>query len=504
MVAQQAGKQEPGADASGDPARPPPPAERPKPPERPKVDRKQRLGLAPLTPEKQPPDQRIGNWDETFHLFDPETAKAEAMRCIQCPAAPCQTACPVHNDIPAAFWLLEQGDFDGAADVFRETSALPEVCGRLCPQERLCEGDCVVGKKGVPVSIGKLEAFTTEWQRRHGGPRAEQQAELTGKRVAIIGAGPASISAAERLAKNGHSIVIYDEWPIPGGLLHYGIPTFKQNKATVADAFDRLRALGVELEMNTHVGRDIPFERLKQQFDAVFIGAGATKGSHLGFEHEDAPGVFTATDFLIRSNVPAEELPEWAREPLPEMHRVLVVGGGDTSMDCVRTARRLGADPVTLIYRRTEEEMQGREEERQHAEEEGVTFEYLTSPLEIVVDDGGAFCGLRCQRMRLGQPDESGRHRPEPVAGSEFVIEADALVVAIGYNVEPEWGEITPQVDRDPWGRFTVDPETMRTSQRGVFAGGDDVNGADLVVTAMADGQRAAAAIHDFLTTGDW
>ena len=477
--------------------------ERPKV-DRPNVDRRARLLLEPNTPAKQAPEVRVGNWDEVFHLFDAETAIAEATRCIQCPAAPCQVACPVGNDIPAAFWLLEQGDFDGAASVFRETSELPEVCGRLCPQERLCEGHCVVGKKGVPVAIGKLETFAGEWQRAHGSPAPTAPPAPTDKSVAIIGAGPAGIGAAERLARHGHRVVIYDAWPVAGGLLHYGIPNFKQNKTTIAAKFEELAALGVELVLDARIGEDVPFEDLERDFDAVFVAAGAIDGVRLGIEHEDAPGVYSASEFLVRSNLPPEDLPESLREPLPALRRVVVVGGGDTSMDCVRSAVRLGAEHVQLVYRRTELEMQGREEERIHAFDEGVVFEFLTSPVGIVVDDDGAFAALRCQRMQLGEPDESGRARPEALLGSDFDIEADALVLAIGYNVDDEWGAVAPGVERDPWGRFTVGPETMRTNRRGVFAGGDDVNGADLVVTALADGHVAAASIEEYLASGEW
>ncbi len=498
------------AEVAGSEAEPAPtaaswPRKRPERPERPQVDRKARLLLEPRLPDKQPPEVRTGNWDETFHLFDPETAKAEALRCIQCPAAPCQVACPVGNDIPASFWLLEQGDFDGAANVFRETSELPEMCGRLCPQERLCEGHCVVGKKGEPVAIGKLETFVTEWQLANGNPPPATVAPATGKSLAIIGSGPAGIGVAERVARAGHRVVVHDAWPVAGGLLHYGIPNFKQNKASVAARIERLRDLGVEFVLGARVGEDVPFEDIEREFDAVFVAAGAIEGVELGLEHEDAPGVYQATEFLVRGNLPPEDLPEQLREPLPPLRGVVVIGGGDTSMDCVRTAVRLGAEEVRLVYRRTEQEMQGREEERMHAHEEGVIFEFLTSPTAILVDEAGAFRALRCQLMQLGEPDESGRARPVPLGGSGFEIEADALVLAVGYNVEDGWGEIAPAVGRDPWGRFTVDPRTMRTNRRGVFAGGDDVNGADLVVTALADAHVAAASIDEWLSGGgDW
>ncbi|MSQ41593.1 MAG: NAD(P)-dependent oxidoreductase [Dehalococcoidia bacterium] len=476
---------------------------RPKP-LRPDVDRKARLKLPAHLPKKQAPAVRTGNWDEVSFLFDEATARAEAERCIQCPGAPCIKACPVGNDIPGALWLLEHGDFDGAANVFRQTSELPEMCGRLCPQERLCEGHCVVGNKALPVAIGKLETFTTEWQQAHGGPPPAAPVPSSGRSVAIVGSGPAGIACAEPLARAGHRAVIYEAWPEPGGILLYGIPDFKQNKPAVARKFRQLTALGVEVVTSTRIGVDIPLAQLEREYDAVFLAFGATEGARLRLPHEDAPGVYRATDFLVRANLPAEQLPEAMRAPLPAMRNVVVVGGGDTSMDCVRSAARLRAERVTLIYRRTEAEMQGRAEERKHAVEEGVVFEYLAAPLAILLDDEGAVRGLRCQRMRLGEPDETGRSRPEPVPGSEFEIAADALVLAVGYDVDAAWGEYAPDIVRDRWHRLVVDPQTMKTNRRGVFGGGDNVNGADLVVTAMADGHRAAAAIKHYLADGKW
>ena len=470
-------------------------------PLRPPVDRKARLKLAASRPSKQPPVERTGNWDEVYHLFDAETAKQEAMRCIQCPAAPCQRACPVHNDIPGAFWLLEQGDFDGAANVFRETSELPEMCGRLCPQERLCEGHCVVGKNALPVAIGKLETFTTEWQRANVGAPLITAAAPSGRRVAVVGSGPAGIAVAERLARNGHAVVIYEAWSHLGGVLRYGIPTFKQNKDAVDRVFDDLARLGVTFVTGVRIGEDIAFETLRHDFDAVFLGIGASIGTRLGIAGEDAEGVMSATDFLVRANLPADELPQVMRAPLGRPRRVVVVGGGDTSMDCVRSARRLGAGEVTLIYRRTEAEMQGRIEERTHATEEGVRSEYLAAPVEILVGADGRVCGIRCIRMELGPADDTGRRRPEALPGSEFDIEADMVVVAIGYGVDPGWGEFAPHLSRDRWDRVVANPETMETNLPGVFAGGDDVNGADLVVTALAGAHTAAAAIEAYLAS---
>ena len=470
-------------------------------PERPQVDRKARFKIPAHRPEKQAPEERIQNWGEVYRLFDESNARIEAERCIQCPAAPCQKACPVHNDIPGALWLLEQGDFNGAANIFRETSELPEMCGRLCPQERLCEGHCVVGKNALPVAIGKLEPFTTEWQHSHGGAQHPPPAAPSGRSVAIVGSGPAGIGAAERLARLGHSVTIYEAWPVPGGVLRYGIPNFKLNKPSIERKFEELAALGVEVRCNVRVGEDLAWDDLRASADAVFVAIGASEGARLGIPGEDAPGVISATEFLVRSNLPPEELPESLREPLGSPRRVVVVGGGDTSMDCVRSARRLGAEDVTLVYRRTDEEMQGRVEERTHAVEEGVRFEFLASPVEILLDGAGAVAGLRCVRMELGEADDTGRRRPQPVPGSEFDLPAEIVVTAIGYNVDPEWGEAVPTITRDRWDRLVVDPETMQTNLSGVFAGGDDVNGADLVVTALADSHRAAEAIDRYLKT---
>ena len=467
------------------------------------MDRKARLRIPALRPEKQPADERTGNWDEVYSLFDVATAKAEAERCIQCPAAPCIKACPVENDIPGALWLLEQHDFDGAANIFRQTSELPEMCGRLCPQERLCEGHCVVGKHALPVAIGKLETFVTEWQQQHS-TRNPEPGTPTSKRVAVVGSGPAGIACAERLARAGHAVVMYEAWPQPGGVLLYGIPNFKQNKPAVVRKFEELRRLGVELITNTRVGEDIAFDRLCAEHDAVFLAYGATEGARVGITGEDAPGVYTATDFLVRANLEGDALPPSARDPLPRPQRVAVIGGGDTSMDCVRSAIRLGAEQVTLIYRRTEHEMQGRSEERQHAAEEGVHFEYLATPLEMLLGEGPAVRGIRCQRMRLGEPDDTGRARSEPVPGSEFDVDADMVIVAVGYDVDAAWGETVPEMLRDRWNRAVVDPETMKTNVAGIFAGGDNVNGADLVVTALAHGHRAAAAIEQYLADGVW
>ncbi len=473
------------------------------------VEVQRRLAISRVPIHKQEPRERRKNWDEVFLGFDLESAQVEAMRCIQCPTAPCQQACPVHNDIPGAFKLLEVGDALGAAEKFRETSNLPELCGRLCPQERLCEGECVVAfairpdmHQEPPVSIGKLEAFVADYQRAHGGIPLPVLPEASGFAVAVVGAGPAGLAVAEELARQGHACTLYDAWPEPGGILLYGIPNFKLSKQVLTDKLKYLERLGVRFIGNTWVGKDITIDELfAQGFDAVFVGTGAGVGGTLAIPgEEENAGIYPATEFLVRGNLRPEQLPEQMREPLAVGRDVVVIGGGDTSMDCVRTAVRLGAEHVTCVYRRTEAEMPGRREERQHAREEGVHFEFLTIPLRFLGEDGHV-TGVECQRMELGEPDESGRRRPIPVPHSEFVLAADTVAIAIGYNADPLIKDAAPGVSTDRWNLVEVHPETYMTTRPGVFAGGDNVNGADLVVTALADGRRAAQAIHDYLSS---
>jgi glutamate synthase (NADPH/NADH) small chain len=473
----------------------------------PENDVQRRLAISRVPINKQDPSLRTKNWDEVFLGFDLENAKVEAMRCLQCPTAPCQQACPVGNDIPGAFALLETGDVMGAAEKFRETSNLPELCGRLCPQERLCEGECVVAfairpdsHQEPPVTIGKLEAFVTDYQRKNLGVPLPVLPEPSGYKVAVIGAGPAGMAVAEELAKQGHSSVMYDAWPEPGGVLLYGIPNFKLSKEVLQHKLAYLDKLGVGFVGNTWVGKDVTIDDLFDQgFDAVFVGTGAGLGGQLAIPGEDFSNIYAATEFLVRGNLKPEQLPEHMRGGLAVGKNVVVIGGGDTSMDCVRTAVRLGAENVTCVYRRTETEMLGREEERQHARQEGVNFQFLTIPLRFVGDADGHVAGVECQRMELGEPDESGRRRPIPVPHSEFVIEADSVAIAIGYNADPIINDAAPGVATNRWNLVEVDRDTHMTTRPGVFAGGDNVNGADLVVTALADGRRAAAAIHQYL-----
>jgi glutamate synthase (NADPH/NADH) small chain len=469
------------------------------------VHRRLAVNVQPVP--KQDAEARKRNFDETYIGFDLNAAKIEASRCIQCPSAPCQEACPVSNDIPGAFALLEIGDILGAADKFRETSNLPEMCGRLCPQEKLCEGACVVGfairtdgSSQPPVTIGKLEAFCTDLQRQElgGYPMPRYLPDPSGFSVALIGSGPASLAVAEELALEGHACTIYEFWPEPGGVLVYGIPNFKMRKSIVDEYIAHLEALGVKFICNTYVGRDVTIDdMLANEYDAVFVGTGAGVGNAMEIEGEKLEGVHKATDFLVRGNLTAEQLPSSLREPLPPPKNVVVIGGGDTSMDCVRTAVRLGAEKVTLVYRRTENEMLGRGEERKNAREEGVEFAMLTLPTRII-GENGKVVAVELQKMELGEPDASGRRSPKAVKGSEYTVPCDTVAIAIGYGADPLVPQTTAGLTADRKALIQID-RAGQTSRPGVFAGGDNVNGADLVVTALADGRRAATAISTYL-----
>ena len=464
------------------------------------LDRKERLKIPPQTLPKQDPRQRAHNWGEVSLPLNEEVARLEAARCLRCPASPCTEACPLHNDIPSALALLEAGDFIGAANKFRETSPMPEMCGRLCPQEKQCEGSCAVGKKSVAVAIGRLEAFVADYQRQREGFPLPPMPSPSGQRVAVVGSGPAGLVVAEQLAKKGHSVVVYEAWPLPGGLLRYGIPRFKMRKAIVDEKIAYLEKLGVRIICNTTVGDNVTVDDLfAAGFDAVFLGHGAAQPVKMGIPGEDLKGMYQATDFLVRCNLPPGQLPPSMREPIDVGKRVVVVGGGDTAMDCVRTALRMGASFVYCVYRRSEAEMPGNRKERRNAEEEGVGLICLTAPVGFTDDGAGRVKSAICQRMELGEPDESGRRRPVPIPGSEFEMEVNTVVLALGYRADKLLETTTPGLEADRWGLLTVDPETGRTSRPGVFAGGDNVRGPDLVVDAVVDAKRAAAAMDEYL-----
>ena len=472
-------------------------------------DLQERLGISRQEIPKRPVEERVQNFEETYLSLDLDTAMVEAARCIDCPSAPCMAACPVGNDIPGALMLLEAGELNAAANVFRETSTLPEMCGRLCPQESLCEGDCVIGfairptgAKEAPVAIGRLEAFLADRQREElGGYPQPKLAPRSGQSVAIIGSGPAGLTVAEELQKRGHNCTIYEAWPEAGGVLLYGIPNFKMKKEILEQKITFLERMGVKFVMNVRVGPDVSLEELHDRdgFDAIFVGVGAWIGGKLDIAGEEQiENVYMATDFLVQGNLEQHQLPEHLQHVPHVGDDVIVIGGGDTSMDCVRTAIRLGAKNVTCVYRRTEAEMLGRTEERIHAREEGVIFEYLTTPVRFIGDDDGVLKELELVRMELGEPDASGRRRPVPIEGSEFIVPASSAIIAIGYNADSDFMSET-ELETDRWHLVRVNEQTHQTNVPYVFAGGDAVNGADLVVTAIADGKRAATWIHQYL-----
>jgi glutamate synthase (NADPH/NADH) small chain len=465
------------------------------------IDRKARLAADAGPVPKQDPQERRANFRETYLPFDPEAAIAAAQRCIQCPGAQCVKACPLHNDIPWALWQLEHGNFEDAAQVFRMTSSMPEVCGRVCPQVLLCEGACIYHKKSKPpVPVGRLEAFVADYERTHGGFLLEKEPP-TQHKAAVIGAGPAGLTVAEELAKKGHEVTVFDTWPASGGVMRYGIPTFKMTHELIDDKTDYLKALGVEFVFNTTIGKETGIDDLIEQgYETVFLGVGAGVGVDFEVPGADLAGVYKATPFLIRANVEARNRPEELKEAPVVGKRVAVIGGGDTAMDCVRTSVRLGAEQVICVYRRTEAEMPGNERDRQFAKEEGVEFHWLTQPVRFMGNDAGQIAAMECIRMELGEPDDSGRRRPVPIDGSEFTMEVDTVISALGYWPDPLLGESTPGLETHDWGLITIDDESGATSRENVFAGGDDVLGPNLVVTAVAQAKVAAAAMHDYLT----
>ena len=404
-------------------------------------------------------------------------------------------------------WHISRGEFLQAAAVYRETSNLPEVCGRVCPQEKLCQGSCVVGKRDVSVYLGKLEYFVADYERRTVGLSKPEIAPSSGKRVAVVGSGPAGLAVAEELTKRGHAVTVFEVLPQAGGVMVYGIPSFKLKKSVIADKITYLQDLGVEFVFNTTIGKDKTLDDLtaKEGLAAVFLGTGAWVPTKLNLPGEDLKGIYMATEYLVRGNLSAEYLPEGMKTKPEAGKHIAVIGGGDTAMDCVRTARRLqimsGIADGTVVdyYRRTEKEMPGKAEERTNAIEEGVEVKFLVAPVKFFGDDDGHVRKMELIRMELGEPDASGRRRPIEVKGSNFVVEADTVICALGYNQDRLIEKSTPDLKVDKWGCYVVDKQTGATSKPGVYAGGDNVTGADLVVTAMAAGRRSALAMDAYL-----
>lgn len=466
-----------------------------------KAKAKPRIPRQPM-PE-QDPRRRRTNFEEVPRGYTEETAMLEASRCIQCKKPGCVAGCPVNINIPAFIKKIAEGKFVDALLKLKEQTALPAVCGRVCPQESQCEAGCILGKKGDPVAIGRLERFAADYARKHGGVPDPVKAAATGKRVAVVGAGPAGITVAGEMARWGHEVVMFEALHLAGGVLMYGIPQFRLPKEIVQYEINGLKRLGVTIHTDHVIGKTETIDQLMDQgFDAVFIATGAGLPVFLGIPGENAIGVFSANEFLTRANLMrAIDFPCFATSPI-RPHRAITVGGGNVAMDSARTALRLGAESI-VVYRRSREEMPARGEEIHHAEEEGVVFHLLTNPVRILTDANKRVTGMECLRMELGEPDASGRRRPVPVPGSEFIVQADTIIVAIGNQPNPLVPQTAPEIELGRRGTINADPTTMMTSKPGVFAGGDIVSGAATVISAMGQGKQAALNMHRYLMGED-
>ena len=474
-------------------------------------EKKEKIPRQPM-PEQEP-KVRVRNYKEVPFGYSPETAMLEASRCIQCKNPGCMTGCPVEIDIPGFIGRIKEGDFAGSIAKIKEKNLLSAVCGRVCPQEVQCEKVCILGKKGEPVAIGRLERFIADWERSQGeAPTAEQEASVekpdvkeafTGKRVAVVGSGPSGLTVAGDLILKGHDVTVFEAFQVPGGVLIYGIPEFRLPKAIVAAEVDYMKKLGVKFECDTVVGATVSVDELFEQgYGAVYVGVGAGLPVFMNIPGENLIGVYSANEYLTRSNLMKAYLfPEYDT-PIIRGKNVVVFGAGNVAMDSARTALRLGADQVRIIYRRSREEMPARIEEIHHAEEEGVEFHLLAAPLNFIGDSDGRLAGVRCQRMELGEPDESGRRRPVPIKGSEFETECDTAVISIGAGANPLLTKATPDIQLNRWGNIIAEPETGKTTKKGVWAGGDIVTGQATVILAMGAGRQVANSIHNYLTIG--
>lgn len=450
-------------------------------------------------PINQDPEVRKCNFDEVSLGFDAETMKKEALRCLNCKTKPCVKGCPVNIDIPSFIEFLTKDDLDGALGVISKSSLLPAICGRVCPQERQCENNCIrKAKLGGSVSIGNLERYVGDYGLKKG-TKDIKMPQKNGKRVAVIGSGPASLACAADCAQAGCEVVVYEAFHKAGGVLIYGIPEFRLPKEkVVAKEIEKLYALGVKFEMNVIIGKTITLDELKQDFDAIFIGTGAGLPMFMNIKGEDLNGVCSANEFLTRVNLMGAYKGE-AITPVYAGKKVAVIGAGNVAMDAARTAKRLGKGEVYVIYRRSREEMPARAEEIHHAEEEGIEFKLLTNPVEMIGDENGMVKGLKCVKMELGEPDASGRRSPVPIEGSEYIIDVDEVIVALGTRPNPiVKNSLKQYIEFSPKGTIVVD-ENGKTTMDGVYAGGDAVTGAATVILAMGAGRRAAKSIIEYL-----
>jgi len=443
---------------------------------------------------------RSENFEEVCLGYNEEEAMAEAARCINCKNAMCMKGCPVSIDIPGFIAQVKEGNFEEAYQIISKSSALPAVCGRVCPQETQCEGKCIRGIKGEPVSIGKLERFVADWAREHGIKPAKAE-KMNGHKVAVIGSGPAGLTCAGDLAKMGYDVTIFEALHEAGGVLIYGIPEFRLPKQKVVAAeVENVKSLGVKIETNVVIGKSVTVDELieKEGFEAVFIGSGAGLPKFMGIPGEQAMGVFSANEFLTRNNLMKAFLDGYDT-PIKCGKKVIVVGGGNVAMDAARTAKRLGAE-VHIVYRRSEEELPARVEEVHHAKEEGIIFDLLQNPVELLVDEDGNVKGAKIIKMELGEPDASGRRRPVEIPGSEYEIEADVVIMSLGTSPNPLISSTTKGLDVNKWQCIVADEATGATSKEGVYAGGDAVTGAATVILAMGAGKAAANGIHEYLS----
>ncbi|NLW25172.1 MAG: NADPH-dependent glutamate synthase [Clostridia bacterium] len=449
----------------------------------------------------QDPKERKQNFREVALGYDEQTAQREAERCLQCKNPLCKQGCPVEVDIPEFIKEVVAGNFQKAAEIIKNKNNLPAICGRVCPQESQCEYKCILGKKGEPVAIGRLERFVADWEAQKVTSEINP-VESTGKKVAVIGAGPAGLTCAGDLAKLGHEVTVFEALHTPGGVLMYGIPEFRLPKAVVKREIEYIEKLGVKILTNTVIGKMYTIDELMKEegFDAVFIGTGAGLPYFMNIPGENLNGIYSANEFLTRTNLMgAYDFPH-TDTPIKVGKKVAVIGAGNVAMDAARTALRLGAEESYIVYRRSRAEMPARREEIEHAEEEGVKFHLLISPIEFKGDENGNVTKMVCQRFELGEPDASGRRKPVAIPGSEFEMEIDTVVMAIGQGPNPLVPASTPDLELTKKGNIIADPETGSTSKPGVFAGGDIVTGAATVILAMGAGKKAARAIHDYLT----
>jgi len=468
---------------------------------RPQLEKKERMKIPRQEMPRQSPEERVRNFSEVALGFSEELALIEADRCLECKKPKCVDGCPVGIDIPAFVAAIQREEFGEALAIIKKDNTLPAICGRVCPQEDQCEIVCVTGKKAEPVAIGRLERFVADWEMSRGEIEMPERGPETGFKVAIVGSGPAGLACAADLAIRGHQVTIFEALHKPGGVLVYGIPEFRLPKAIVQQEIDNLEKLGVEVRCNFVIGKTATVEELFDEYgyDAIFLGTGAGLPYFMGIPGENYIGVLSANEFLTRVNLmKGFDFPNYDT-PVPVGDRVAVVGSGNVAMDCLRTAKRLGASEVICLYRRTRAESPARLEELENAEEEGIDFRWLSSPVEIYGNEDGIVTGARVQKMELGEPDASGRRRPVPIEGEQYDIDLDMVIMGIGQGPNPLVTQSTEGLELNKWGNIVVDEEAMMTSIPGVFAGGDIVTGAATVILAMGAGKKASAGIDRFL-----